>query len=318
MAKWPRPTDESLQPSSNPPSVGLALPPLNYNIWDPERRKKLLLVVTLLVIESGLLPIALYYTLWFKTNLNHGALFAIITSFFGFVSGIEFALRSLKLLQRADTFRPLGGKRWHFDFSHLTLSAAYTVMTGVLIGASIPSEPIVPALALPLPYALVQIGLQMVVSGILSARHAPAPFRISSVPKGARVPPLVYTLIEDIVAVDGSGTKVYRAALQARYEASPHFRTMIAQLNWFWGVSGFAIGVALIAVIWTIPQEAAYGVGWGAPLVFAFLWTAATIFWARRSLRLEREMWYRSPPEDQAESGVIPMQEQGNTYASET
>jgi len=137
------------------------------------------------------------------------------------------------------------------------------------------------------------------------------------VPKGARVPPLVYTLMEDIVAVDGNGGKAYRAALQARYDASARFRTLVAQLNWFWGVSGFTLGVALIAIIWSIPQEVAYGVGWGSPLVFAALWAAATVFWAKRSLRLERELWCRSSPDDRGEAAVIPMQDQNSTFGPE-
>ncbi|KAK0707967.1 hypothetical protein B0H67DRAFT_543318 [Lasiosphaeris hirsuta] len=265
------------------------LPRLNYNLW--HYKTKLFLISALLVIESSLLPIALFYGLWFHTTLRHGIVFAIITSFFGLVTGIEFGLRSLKLILKADTYRPVGGTRWRFDFTHMTLSFGYTVMTGILIGASIPHEPLVRPLAIPVPLFFIQMGLQLLWSGWMSARHKPAPFKISSVPKGARVPPLVLTIIEDIVAVDGSAGREYRERLMARYEASPRFRKMIAQQNWFWGVGALLVGAATMVVIWTVPEEIAYGVGWGSPFVFTVVWTWTTIVWVRRSLRLEKSQW---------------------------
>lgn len=46
------------------------LPKLSYNLWD--HKTKLLIVTALLVLELSLLPIILFYTLWFSTNLRHG------------------------------------------------------------------------------------------------------------------------------------------------------------------------------------------------------------------------------------------------------
>lgn len=46
------------------------LPRLNYNLKD--HKKTLVIVVSLLVIESSLLPVALFYGLWFSTSLRHG------------------------------------------------------------------------------------------------------------------------------------------------------------------------------------------------------------------------------------------------------
>jgi hypothetical protein len=46
------------------------LPRLNYNLRD--HKTKLSIVSTLLIVESSLLPIALYYGLWFGTSLRHG------------------------------------------------------------------------------------------------------------------------------------------------------------------------------------------------------------------------------------------------------
>lgn len=46
------------------------LPRLNYNLL--EHKWKLGIVTFLLVLESSLLPIALFYGLWFGTTLRHG------------------------------------------------------------------------------------------------------------------------------------------------------------------------------------------------------------------------------------------------------
>ncbi|KAK4147267.1 uncharacterized protein C8A04DRAFT_24507 [Dichotomopilus funicola] len=234
------------------------LPRLRYRIL--EYKLKLFTVVSLLVLESSILPIALYYGLILGTTLRAGIVFAIITSFFGIVTGIEFALRCFKLIFRGDTYRPVGGTRWSFDFTHWTLSFGYTIMTGVLIGASIPHNPLVRPLAMPVSFFFIQIGLQLVWSGWMNRTGRAAPCKISSVPKGGRVPPLVFTLVEDVVGVDGAGGREYRNALLARYEASPRFRKMMAQQNWFWAVGALVNGVGTMAVIWTVPERVAYGV----------------------------------------------------------
>jgi len=295
------------------------LPRLSYNPLD--YKWKLIFIVTLLVIESALLPIALYYGLLFGTTLRVGLIFAIVTSFFGIVTGIEFGLRCLKMILKGETYRPIGSgdKKWHFDFTHHTLSFGYTVMTGILIGGSIPHNPPVKVLAIPVSLFLLQVGSQLLWSGWMNATGRPAPCKISSVPKGGRVPPMVYTIVEDIIAVDGDAKLEYRQSLKARYEASHRFRIMIRQMNWFWAFGSLADGIGTMVAIWTIPERIAYGVGkflppatmvlslcfsslflllthcgaigWASPLIFTIIWTSLTIWWVRRSLRKEKEAW---------------------------
>ncbi|KAI0172166.1 hypothetical protein GGR52DRAFT_457482 [Hypoxylon sp. FL1284] len=265
------------------------LPRLNYKLL--HHKKKLFLVGGLLVLEGSILPIILFYPLWYTTDLRHGILFAIITSFFGLVSGLEFAHRSWRLIMKDDKYRPLDGKRWRFDFTHMTLSIGYTVMTGILIGASIPHEPLVRPLAMPLPLFFIEVGSLAITSGFMDARNMPTTCKVSSTPKGAPMPPVLLTFIEDVVAVDGGAGKTYRKRLLGRYKASKHFRALIKGLNWFWGVGCILVGAGSLAVVWTIPQEIAYGIGWGAPLVFTILWTCITILWAHRSLQTEKKTW---------------------------
>ncbi|KAK4108844.1 hypothetical protein N656DRAFT_760791 [Canariomyces notabilis] len=265
------------------------LPRLLYRILD--YKLKLSIVVFLLVLESSILPIALYYGLTLATTLRPGIVFAIITSFFGIVTGIEFGLRCLKLILKGDEYRPPGGTRWSFDFTHWTLSFGYTVMTGILIGASIPHNPLVRPLAIPVSLFLIQMGVMLLWSGWMNVTRRPAPCKMSSVPKGGRVPPMVLTIVEDIVGVDGGGGRKYRNSLMARYEVSPRFRKMIAQQNWFWAVGALVDGIGTLVVIWTVPEKVAYGVGWGSPLIFVIIWTTISIIWVRRSLRREKQLW---------------------------
>ncbi|KAI0165996.1 hypothetical protein GGR57DRAFT_444794 [Xylariaceae sp. FL1272] len=266
------------------------LPSLDYNIL--HHKKKLFVVSGLLIFEGSLLPIVLFYPLWFLTDLRHGILFAIITSFFGIVSGLEFAHRSWRLVHKNDKYRPLDGTRWRFDFTHNTLCISYTILTGILIGASIPHEPLVRPLAIPLPIFFIGLGVLCIVTGVMSAFGMRTACKVSSVPKGAPQPPYVLTATEDVVGVDGGGARPYRARLLERYKASKRFRRLIAELNWFWGVGLLVDGAGSLAAVWVIPsQEVAYGVGWGEPFVFLLVWTPMTILWIRRSLRKEKEQW---------------------------
>lgn len=143
-------------------------------------------------------------------------------------------------------------------------------MTVILVGASIPYEPLVRPLAMPAPLFFLQFGIQLLVTGWMSAARKPAPFRISSIPKGERMVPLVFTLVEDIVAVDGGAGKAYRTKLLARYRLSPRFRMLVAQINWFWGIGSFLVGSATLAVMWTVSEEIAYGIGKSIPVRLAY------------------------------------------------
>lgn len=243
----------------NGPDVLPGLPRLDYNLW--HYKTKLSIIVFLLVVESSLLPIALYYGLWFHTTLRLGLVFAIITSFFGIVTGIEFGLRMLKLILKGDTYRPRGGTKWSFDFTHHTLSVGYTYMSAILIGASIPHNPPVRPLAMPVSLFLVQMGVQLLWSGWMVVNNKKAPCKISNVAKGEPMPPFVLTAVEDIVAVDGGAGREYRDQLHARYQASAMFRRMIMRQTWFWGWGSLLVGIGTLVVIWTVPVSVAYGVG---------------------------------------------------------
>lgn len=74
------------------------------------------------------------------------------------------------------------------------------------------------------------------------------------------MPTALYVLIEDIVAVDGAGGKIYRRALRDRYLASPYFRQMLFEMNCFWGGGSIAWATLCTVLIFTTPRDVAYTV----------------------------------------------------------
>lgn len=87
------------------------------------------------------------------------------------------------------------------------------------------------------------------------------PFRNSSLAKGQLSRPGVYTIIEDVVAVEGGGGRTFREELDKRYQASPEFKSMLMKLSFFWSVPALLIAGGTTAVIWTVPATVGFGVG---------------------------------------------------------
>jgi hypothetical protein len=134
-------------------------------------------------------------------------------------------------------------------------------------------------------------GTELLVVDISRFFQVPAPVRISSVPKGAQLRPGIYSLIEDICAVDGSGGTAFRVALDQRYASSHIFRAMLRRLGIFWAVGAEAMAVVCTILIFTLQDDAAYVLGWSAPLAWAGVWTLCTFWYVKRELRREAREW---------------------------
>lgn len=103
--------------------------------------------------------------------------------------------------------------------------------------------------------------------------------------------PGIYSIIEDVVAVDGGGERAFRDQLNARFEASHYFRQMLHRLTLFWGLGAAGIATLTTILIFTIDREAAYCVGWILPFFWAGVWTACTFPYVKRCLREEKALW---------------------------
>ena len=105
------------------------------------------------------------------------------------------------------------------------------------------------------------MGTQLILTFFLYHARVKVPFRLSSLPAGHIAHPAVFTIIEDIVAVDGGGGVEYREALIARYDASPRFRRMLNRLDGFWGIGALSTATLITVLLWTIPEQIGYWIG---------------------------------------------------------
>lgn len=136
-------------------------------------------------------------------------------------------------------------------------------------------------------------GTELLIVDTMRFFHLPAPVRISSIPRGAQLRPGIYSLVEDICAVDGGGGTAFREALDRRYEASHVFRTMLRRLGIFWAVGAEGMAVLCTILIFTVQVDYAYAIGWSAPFVWAGVWTLITIWYVKIELRRENREWAR-------------------------
>ncbi|KAF4976027.1 hypothetical protein FZEAL_7259 [Fusarium zealandicum] len=278
--------------SKDPPNhVAIGPPPLPYNLR--EHKLTISLFWFLILTECTLIPIVFYFTISNLSDLRPGAMFAIITAMFGFISGGEYGLRALRLILKRDTYRPLNASgRWGFDTVHLVLGPPYFVMTALMIGFSIPDPPMIRGLSIIMPVGILMVTLYMMWTGI--AYHLGWRLtwhRLSSHVVGDVYPPLTFCIMEDITACDGGGGKTYREAALARFNASPRFRRMLSQMLWAWAITGSVLSVVLIALAWTLPVEVAYALGWAVPSVWGAAGAYLTIRWGQRCIRIEQEKW---------------------------
>jgi hypothetical protein len=106
-------------------------------------------------------------------------------------------------------------------------------------------------------------GVQMLIIDVMRYLNIRAPVRISSLPRGAPLRPGIYSIIEDVCAVDGSGGTEFRQRLNLRFMTSHYFRRMLHRLTLFWAVGSLAIASGTTAIIFTTDKNVAYVVSIG-------------------------------------------------------
>ena len=102
--------DDTLSYRSSPPS-------LNYTLRTHGRERYIVIFFMLLFIESGVLPLILFYSLQWGAHLSVTKNLAIITSLIGTVSGLKITQRTWQLWFRDghESRRPIGSSRWGVD-----------------------------------------------------------------------------------------------------------------------------------------------------------------------------------------------------------
>jgi len=198
------------------------------------------------------------------------------------------------LAKNSEEWRPIGAGRWGVDMSQILIGIGLGgFFVPLIIGSSVtPASP--PAVAMALPCLMITICLPLLITGLFPHRIR-VPFRVSSLPPYEPLPPLTYTYVEDIIAVDGGGGLEFRQAWRIRYEASLVMRKLLRDVALIWGFGGTLVAGALIAIAWTTAQDVGYGIGYGVPWIWAAVWAAWTVWLAKKELRREVMEWERRP-----------------------
>jgi len=296
-------------PESNFDFYSSAPPPLNYSINGvPGRQRAIVVWFTLFFIEAGILPLVLFFGIRWGTHLSITVNLAIITSLIGTVSSIKLTQRTWFLWYRKghEHRRPIGASRWGVDCFQVLVGFALTAFfVPLIIGSSLqPAQPRVVAMSL--PCVMITLGLPLLITALFPHRlHVP--IRVSSLPPGRPLPPLAYMYVEDVVAVDGGGGQDFRHAWRTRYEESKVIRHVIRVVSLGWGLSAVVLAGALLAIVWTVPVDSAYGLAYGIPWGWVLAATLITQQFVRRALIRERREWVRAP--DVHEERILPIQE---------
>jgi len=127
-----------------------------------------------------------------------------------------------------------------------------------LIIGTYPAEPPIRLLAMPPSTMCYAFGVQMLIIDTMRLLGCKAPIRISSLPRGSPLRPGIYSIIEDVCAVDGGGGTEFRQRLNLRYQASHYFRQMLHRLTLFWALGALVIAAVTTAVVFTASRDVAY------------------------------------------------------------
>ena len=74
------------------------------------------------------MPLALYFGLWYGTDLSPNTVFSIVTAALGGISIFEYVLRFWHLWKKGSTCRVIGGRRSYVR----NISSVYTQNTKIL------------------------------------------------------------------------------------------------------------------------------------------------------------------------------------------
>lgn len=252
-----------LQPNSNSTTMqtttykhegsgATALPQLPYSL----HTRKISIAITWTIIwffSSALIQI-LWFSLRYGSSLKPTIALAITVAILGVFTAQSLAIRIWHLMKKNAPRRPAGTKPWMLDFFMWAYLVSFVVVTVVIASATM-DPPKVRQASMPQTTVLYITSCLILFSRVSDALGLKTPFRMSSVPRGGAVPPATLIITEDIVAVDGGGGQEYREALMARYQASEPFRRMLRQLDWFWGVGGLLIAIAVTLIVFLNPSE---------------------------------------------------------------
>lgn len=118
----------------------LVPPPLDYDLRS--RKRSIAIFWTLILIDSIVMPLGLYFGLWYGTNLTPNTVFSIVTAALGGASIFEYVVRFWRLWKKGSTCRVIGGRRAYLDWFHWNFSLSWVIiMVELIMYVEPPSTP---------------------------------------------------------------------------------------------------------------------------------------------------------------------------------
>lgn len=125
-------------PGSTPALLEPEPPPLDYTLHT--RKMAIFIFWSFIVFDSVVMPIALYFGLWYGVGppaphqvLSANAVFSIVTAAIGGASILEYFVRFWRLYKKTSTCRVIGARRWYLDLFHWNFSLAWIIVMFELI-----------------------------------------------------------------------------------------------------------------------------------------------------------------------------------------
>ncbi|KAE8444081.1 hypothetical protein EG329_000863 [Mollisiaceae sp. DMI_Dod_QoI] len=268
------------------------------------RYRSIAIAWTIILIPPIFLNLGLFYGLWYgNPEMDRILVLTIPTAVLGVFTAIAIIERIYKLTHYSPQSRPLNSQRYALDifqwgyFATLILISA--LITTALARGDIDDdghELQTRLVSLPAAVLMFFLATLTLLSLTLNGLEIKLPFRFGSVEKGNVVRPAIYYIVEDVVAVDGNGGIEYREAWTRRYENSEVFRKMILELSVVWMLAFYVFAAVFTVLVFWLPKEAVYAVGWAGPFPLVGLMAVWTIFYVKAMLREEETI------EDEGES----------------
>lgn len=177
------------------------------------------------------------------------------------------------------------------EFLQVNILIVISLVEIELVVATAPHNPITRLCAMPSPTICFYMGFLFCISAVLTQMRSPLPFNMSSSDKGTPWKPALLAFIEDAGAIEGQGGVEYRGQVMKRYAVSARFRRMIMVMTWGWGVMLIFVAIITTALVMTLNENVAFGIGWGLPWLWCSTLTLFSMAYVKRQLSLEWAEW---------------------------
>lgn len=109
--------------------------------------------------------------------------------------------------------------------------------------------------------SLYVIALYTLSQNTMHVLRVRTPVTLSSIKRGSLTPPPLFTVMEDVFAVDGSHMGLpAREAMLDLYQRSPDYRKAAARWSWIWGGCTLSVAIILSILVGVTPETVSFGI----------------------------------------------------------